>query len=85
MKQKHHRMNVSDARNMTIWMSVIAVVMVTSAVLYVPMNIQSFLFWVWLFFGVFAIAAVLTLFGWVEETSTHLLCVTRSQRYATSS
>lgn len=74
MKQKHHRMNVSDARNMTIWMSVIAVVMVTSAVLYVPMNIQSFLFWVWLFFGVFAIAAVLTLFGWVEGDE-HALAV----------
>lgn len=80
MKQRHHMMNANDARNMTIWLSVIAAVMVASAVLYVPMNVQSSLFWVWLFFGGFAIAAVLTLFGWIVESDEHALAVRKTVR-----
>lgn len=76
MKQRHHiNMDISDARSLAIWLSVIAVVMPAFAVLYIPMNIQSPLFWVWLCFGGFAIAVVLTLFGWIAAGDEHTVAV----------
>ena len=76
MKQRHHsNMDISDARILAIWLSVIAVVMPAFAVLYIPMNIQSPLFWVWLCFGGFAIAVALTLFGWIAAGDEHTVAV----------
>lgn len=68
-------MDISDARSLAIWLSVIAVVMPAFAVLYIPMNIQSPLFWVWLCFGGFAIAVVLTRFGWIAAGDEHTAAV----------